>query len=231
MPVAIVTGASRGFGRALATDLAKDGWHLVLDARGAEALAVAAYELQPLGIEVRALAGDVVHPGHRSRLVDEARRLGGPDLLVLNAGALGPSPLPTLDTLDPGALADLLAVNVVSQLALVQAALPALRRARGTVVALSSDAAVEGYQGWGAYGATKAALDTLMAVLGAEEPGLSAYAFDPGDMRTDMHQAAFPDEDISDRPEPEAAAVPALRRLLEEAPPSGRYRAAALLAP
>jgi NAD(P)-dependent dehydrogenase (short-subunit alcohol dehydrogenase family) len=230
MPVAIVTGASKGFGRALATDLAKDGWHLVVDARGAEDLARVAYELQPLGVEVRALAGDVADPAHRRRLVEEAARLGSPDLLVLNAGTLGPSPLPTLDTLDVDDLASILGVNVVAQLALVQVALPALRRARGTIVALTSDAAVEAYQGWGAYGSSKAALDALVAVLGVEEPGLHVYSFDPGDMRTDMHQAAFPGEDISDRPEPDAAAVPALRRLLQEVPPSGRYRAPALLA-
>jgi len=229
MPVAVVTGASRGFGRALATDLAKEGWHLVVDARGVDALAVAAYELRPLGAEVRAVPGDVADAAHRGRLVEEASRLGGVDLLVLNAGDLGPSPLPTLDALEPDALARLFDVNVVAQLALLQQALPALRRAKGTVVVLSSDAAVEAYQGWGAYGSSKAALDQLAAVLAVEKAGLRVYAFDPGDMRTDMHQAAFPGEDISDRPEPEVA-VPALRRLLEEGPPSGRYRAAALLA-
>jgi NAD(P)-dependent dehydrogenase (short-subunit alcohol dehydrogenase family) len=174
--------------------------------------------------------GDVTDPAHRVELVAAARRLGGLDLLVHNAGELGPSPLPRLEDHPLDALRAALDTTVLAPLALTQLALPLLRAAPApAVVTLSSDAAVEAYAGWGGYGAAKAALDRLAAVLGVEEPGVAVYAFDPGDMRTAMHQRAFPGEDISDRPEP-ATVVPALLRLLDTRPASGRYRAADLLA-
>jgi NAD(P)-dependent dehydrogenase (short-subunit alcohol dehydrogenase family) len=232
MSVALVTGASRGFGRALARRLAADGWTLVLDARGAEALDAAAGELSALGGArggvVRAIPGDVRDPAHRRALVAAAEELGGLDLLVSNAGALGPSPLPTVERLAFDDLADLFEVNVLAPLALLQIALPSLRRRAGTVVAVTSDAARQPYEGWGGYGATKAALEQLHHVLEAEEPRLRIIRFDPGDMRTQMHQEAFPGEDISDRPEPDVAAG-ALHRLLEQGAASGRYCAGDVL--
>ncbi|HXH59148.1 SDR family NAD(P)-dependent oxidoreductase [Iamia sp.] len=225
MSTAIVTGASRGLGRALALDLARDRWDLVIDARSAGPLQEVARELQAAGGTVRALAGDIADPAHRRALVEAAEERGPLDLLVANAGTLGPSPLPSLAELSLADLEVTLRVNTVAQVGLVQQALPALRAAGGTVVAVTSDAAVEGYEGWGAYGASKAALEQLAHILGAEEPALRVYRFDPGDMRTRMHQDAFPGDDISDRPEPETV-LPVLRRLLAERPPSGRYRAA-----
>jgi NAD(P)-dependent dehydrogenase (short-subunit alcohol dehydrogenase family) len=224
MPVAIVTGASRGFGRAVASDLAKEGWSLVIDGRREGPLDEISRSLEALGVPVTSIAGDVTDPGHVAALVDAAAALGGLDLVVNNASTLGPSPLPTLDRYPLDALRRVFEVNVFAPLALVQAALPLLRRSGGTVVSVSSDAAVEAYEGWGGYGSSKAALDQLHRVLAAEQPDLHIYQFDPGDMRTEMHQAAFPGEDISDRPEPESA-VPPLRRLLDSGAPSGRYRA------
>ena len=230
MPVAIVTGASRGLGRALAEELARRGWSLVVDARHGAPLEELVRRLEGAGGVVRAVAGDVTDAGHRRRLVDEAAALGSLELVVNNAGALGPSPLPRLAELPVEALGPLMAVNVAAPLALVQLALPLLRRSRGTVVAVTSDAAVEGYEGWGAYGASKAALEQLHRVLAVEEPEVRVVVFDPGDMRTQMHQDAFPGEDISDRPLPEDS-VPGLRRLIEGELPSGRYRVAELRAP
>jgi NAD(P)-dependent dehydrogenase (short-subunit alcohol dehydrogenase family) len=221
---ALVTGASRGLGRALATALSAEGWHLVLDARDGDRLAATVAAL-PAPDRVTALAGDVADPAHRAALAAAVPdRL---DLLVSNASDLGPSPLPRLAALPIAAFERVLAVNTVAPLALVQLLLPAVRRAGGRVLQLSSDAAVEAYPGWGGYGASKAALDQLSAVLAAEEPDLRVYAVDPGDMATDMHQAAFPGEDISDRATPESV-VPALLRLVTGELPSGRYRAAQL---
>jgi len=225
MGVALVTGASEGFGKALATRLAADGWEVVVDGRRPAPLAAVADGLAAGGATVRAVPGDVADPAHRRALLAAATELGGLDLLVNNAGSLGPSPLPRLERLDPAALADLVAVNVLAPLALVQEALPLLRAAHGVVVAVTSDAAVEAYEGWGAYGASKAALEQLHRVLSVEEREVRVLCFDPGDMRTRMHQEAFPGEDISDRPDPDVAAA-ALQRLLAQAPPSGRYRAA-----
>jgi NAD(P)-dependent dehydrogenase (short-subunit alcohol dehydrogenase family) len=224
MPVAIVTGASRGLGRALATDLAKDGWGLVIDGRHPRPLDRVRESLEALGVPVHAIAGDVADHDHLASLVESATALGRLDLVVNNASTLGPSPLPTLDRYPLGALSRVYDVNVIAPLALVQLALPLLLRSGGTVVSVSSDAAIEPYEGWGGYGSSKAALDQLHHVLGAEQPELHVYQFDPGDMRTEMHQAAFPGEDISDRPEPESV-VPSLRRLLGSGAPSGRYRA------
>ncbi|HSK24201.1 MAG TPA: SDR family NAD(P)-dependent oxidoreductase [Egicoccus sp.] len=228
MPIAIVTGASRGLGRAFAADLARAGWDLVVDARDATALATAAASWNA-DTRVVPVPGDVTHPAHRSDLASAAAGLGGLDLLVNNAGALGPSPLPAVAELAPQALRELWEVNVVAPLALIGRVLPLLRARRGAVVNLTSDAAVEAYPGWGGYGPTKVALDHAGRVLAVEEPDIDVYAFDPGDVRTDMHQAAFPDEDISDRADPGDVA-PALRRLVGRRPPSGRYRAVEVLA-
>lgn len=223
MPTALITGASRGLGLALATALADRGWTLVLDARGSEALAAAAERLAT-HTRVHAIPGDVGDPAHRAALVGAVTEVGPLDLLVNNASDLGPSPLPPLVDLDPEVFAQQLATNAVAPLALFRAVHPHL--ADGAVVInLSSDAAVEAYPGWGGYGASKAALDHLSAILAVEHPELHVYAVDPGDMRTSMHQAAFPGEDISDRPLPEAV-VPGLLALLDERPDSGRVRAA-----
>jgi NAD(P)-dependent dehydrogenase (short-subunit alcohol dehydrogenase family) len=224
MPVAIITGASQGFGRAVATDLARQGWDLVIDARHAELLEAVARDLAA-STTVQAVPGDVGDPGHRADLVAAAEELGPIDLLVVNASTLGPSPLPSLADYPLAAFEAVLRTNVVAALGLVQRALPSLRDVKGTVVFVTSDAATEPYEGWGGYGSSKAALEQLGNVLAAEEPSLHVYRFDPGDMRTQMHQDAFPGEDISDRPLPETV-VPALRQLLHDAPPSGRYRAA-----
>jgi NAD(P)-dependent dehydrogenase (short-subunit alcohol dehydrogenase family) len=228
MPHALITGASRGFGRALLTALVDRGWTATVDARDAAALHSATADLAG----VRAVPGDVTDPAHRAALVAAVGdRL---DLLVHNASALGPSPLPPLADHPLDALRHVYETDTIAPLALTRLALPALRRAAqdgrpATVVTLSSDAAVEAYPGWGGYGSAKAALDHLAAVLAVEHPELAVYAFDPGDMRTAMHQAAFPGEDISDRPEP-TTVVPALLQLLARRPASGRYRAADLLA-
>jgi NAD(P)-dependent dehydrogenase (short-subunit alcohol dehydrogenase family) len=221
-PIALVTGASAGLGRALAAALVERGWRLVVDARDAARLATAVSSF-PRPELVTVAPGDVTDPDHRRAL---AEAVGGRlDLLVLNASTLGPSPLPRLADLDPEDLQRILRTNVVAPLALTQLLLAALRTAGGTVVAISSDAAVEAYEGWGGYGASKAALDQFAAVLSVEEPGLRVYAVDPGDMRTAMHQAAFPGEDISDRPAPESV-VPGLLAIVDGDLPGGRYRAA-----
>ena len=222
MSVALITGASRGLGRELAHGLAARGWRLVIDARGRDELVALATELGP---GVMAVPGDIADPAHRAELGSAVRGLGRVDLIVNNASTLGPSPLPPLARYPLDGLDDVFLTNVLAPLGLTQVLLPELRVARGAVVNISSDAAVEAYPGWGGYGAAKAALDHLSAVLAVEEPDIDVYSFDPGDMRTDMHQAAFPDEDISDRPEPETV-VPAFLRLLDERPASGRYRAA-----
>jgi NAD(P)-dependent dehydrogenase (short-subunit alcohol dehydrogenase family) len=226
---ALVTGASRGLGESIARALAEKGWGLVLDARGAGALHAVAASL-PSGTRVVAVAGDVADPEHRAELVRAAGDLGGLDLVVNNASVLGPSPQPALADYPLGVLEDVYRVNVLAPLGLTQLALPLLAASpAGTVVDITSDAAVEGYEGWGGYGSSKAALEQLSNVLAAEHPELRVFRFDPGDMRTLMHQEAFPDEDISDRAEPDEVAVPGLLRLLDTRPPSGRYRASDLL--
>ncbi|MFF3466448.1 SDR family NAD(P)-dependent oxidoreductase [Streptomyces sp. NPDC002619] len=228
MPVAIITGASKGLGRALAEALAARGWDLVLDARGAGTLGEAAVAVSAHGTRVEALPGDVTDAGHRSELVAAARGLGGIDLLVSNASALGAEPLVRLAQLPLAGLRWALEVNAVAALGLIQEALPLLREsAAGTVIAISSDAAAEAYETWGGYGASKAALDQLAAVLGEEEPGLRVWAVDPGDMATDLYAAAVPDDD-DPRPAP-ASVVPAFLCLLDERPASGRYGAPCLL--
>ncbi len=218
MPTAIVTGASRGLGLALSRALAARGWRLVIDAREAPPLEAARAELAAR-TEVLARAGDVADARHRAALAAAA----GPrvDLLVNNASVLGPSPQPALADYPLDVLLEVYRVNALAPLGLVQAVLPAL--APGAVVIdVSSDAAVEAYPGWGGYGSAKAALDQLTAILAAEHPELRVYAADPGDMNTALHQAAFPGEDISDRPPPEAS-VPGLLALIDSELPSGRY--------
>jgi NAD(P)-dependent dehydrogenase (short-subunit alcohol dehydrogenase family) len=215
---AIVTGASRGLGLALATGLRDQGWRVVVDGRDAAALAQAwPYE--------GAIAGDITDSWHRAALITEADRLGGVDLLVNNAGILGPSPQPTLAEYPHDVLRQVYEVNVVAPLALAQLALPSLREHGGSIVTVTSDAAVEPYPGWGGYGSAKAAAEQLSAVLAAEEPDLHVWWVDPGDLRTRMHQEAFPGEDISDRPLPETV-VPAFLRLIQDRPASGRIRLA-----
>jgi NAD(P)-dependent dehydrogenase (short-subunit alcohol dehydrogenase family) len=223
LPTALITGASAGLGHALATALSGRGWRLVVDARGPARLddAVAALPHPDL---VTAVPGDVTDPAHRRAL---AAAVGDRlDLLVNNASDLGPTPLPPLAELPAAQLQRVLAVNVVAPLALIQLVLPALRSAGGTVLDISSDAAVEAYEGWGGYGASKAALDQLSAVVAVEEPLLRVHAVDPGDMDTAMHRAADPE--ATGLPSP-ADVVPALLRLVEDRLPSGRYRAAELL--
>jgi NAD(P)-dependent dehydrogenase (short-subunit alcohol dehydrogenase family) len=229
MPVALITGASRGLGRALARTLAARGFALVLDARGAADLDAVARELAGW-TRVTALAGDVADPEHRAALAAAVAGLGSLDLLVNNASVLGPSPQPALAEYPLAELTRVYQVNVLAPLGLIQVLLPALTAAGGRIVNVSSDAAVEPYPGWGGYGSAKAALDQVTAILAAERPDLKVYGFDPGDMRTDLHQQAFPGEDISDRPEPETV-VPALLRLVEGDLPSGRYRVADLAVP
>ena len=222
-PTAIVTGASRGLGFALARSLSDDGWGLIVDGRDPSALREAR---DSLGDAV-AIAGDISDEHHRDDLAIAASSLGGLDLVVLNAGTLGPSPLPSLSHLRLGDLRTTLEINLVAQLGVVQALLPHLRSG-ATIVAITSDAAVETYEGWGAYGAAKAGFERLAAILGAERPDLRVLRVDPGDMRTQMHQDAFPGEDISDRPPPEDS-VPGLLALIEGSLPSGRYRASEVL--
>jgi NAD(P)-dependent dehydrogenase (short-subunit alcohol dehydrogenase family) len=220
MPVGIVTGASRGLGLALARALDERGWRLIVDARGAEALQEATSGLDG----AVAIAGDVADPEHRRALVEAAGdRI---DLLVNNASLLGPSPQPALADYPLAELRRLYEVNVLAPLALVQLALPRLRTG-AAVLDVTSDAAVEPYEGWGGYGSSKAALEQVTAILAVECPALRVYAVDPSDMQTQMHQAAYPHEDISDLPPPEES-VPGLLALIEGSLPSGRYEACAL---
>lgn len=226
MPLAVITGASRGLGRATAHALAARGWHVIVDARGRARLEEVARDL-PSDL-VTAVPGDVTRPAHRNELAAAVAEHGQLDLLVNNASRLGPSPQPALADYPLQELRAVYEANVEAPLALIQALLPHLGGTSGArIINVSSDAAVEAYPGWGGYGSAKAALDQLSAVLAAELPEIRVYAFDPGDMRTDLHQQAFPDADISDRPEPETV-LPALLRLIEEGLPSGRYRAADL---
>jgi NAD(P)-dependent dehydrogenase (short-subunit alcohol dehydrogenase family) len=220
MPLAIITGSSRGLGLALARALAQRGWALVLDARGGAELERAARELGAI-TEVVAIPGDVADDWHRGALVEAAG--DHVDLLVNNASLLGPSPQPPLGRYPLDTLERVYQVNVLAPLALTQLVLPRMAD-RGAIVNVSSDAALEPYAGWGGYGSSKAALDQLSAILAEEHPALRIYSVDPGDMRTRMHQEAFPGEDISDIPPPEAS-IPGLLRLIEGELPSGRYLA------
>jgi NAD(P)-dependent dehydrogenase (short-subunit alcohol dehydrogenase family) len=220
MPTAIVTGASRGLGFALAEALLTTGWRVVADGRDAAALDAAATRLGP---SVVAVPGDVTDPAHRNDLIAAAG--DGLGLLVNNVGVLGPSPQPRLADYPLDILRRVYEVNVVAPLALTQLALPRLRAGDGTLVNVTSDAAVEAYAGWGGYGSAKAAVEQASLVLATEEPAVRVWWVDPGDLRTRMHQEAFPGEDISDRPEP-ATVAPAFLRLLKARPESGRIRLA-----
>lgn len=222
MPVALVTGGSAGLGRALTHTLADAGWTVLTDGRRAHRLEAAA---RP---GVHPIPGDVTDEDHRHALARQVDRLGRLDLLVHNASTLGPLPLRPLRDVDEAHLRTVWEVNTAAPHALTRLLLPHLSSSDGVLVSISSDAAVEHYETWGAYAASKAALDHLTLTTGVEER-IAAYAVDPGDLRTEMHQAAFPGEDISDRPLPETV-VPALVRLVWNRPPSGRYRLAELLA-
>jgi len=228
MRTAVITGASRGLGLALAQGLADRGWRLVIDARGADDLRTVADELSAR-TDVVAVAGDVSDEAHRKELIDAAGG-GRLDLLVNNASLLGPSPQPKLADYDLDTLRRVYDVNVFGPLRLTQLALPLLKASAGHVINVTSDAAVEGYEGWGGYGSSKAAFEQWSRVLAAEEPAVRVWWVDPGDMNTRMHQEAFPGEDISDRQTPEAV-VPALLELIDRDPPSGRYQASELLVP
>ncbi|HEV2256938.1 MAG TPA: SDR family oxidoreductase [Streptosporangiaceae bacterium] len=232
--IALVTGASRGLGRALAAGLAREGYDLILDARNAGDLDAAARDIRDATAAraapgaVTAIAGDITDPVHRAALARAAQAAGRLDLLVNNAGTLGASPLPALADYPVDELRAAFEVNVIAPIALTQLLLPLLRASGGAVLNITSDAAVEAYAGWGGYGAAKAALEQASNVLAAEELAVRVWWADPGDLRTDMHQQAFPGEDISDRPWPQTV-VPAFTRLVAERLPSGRYRAAHLL--
>jgi NAD(P)-dependent dehydrogenase (short-subunit alcohol dehydrogenase family) len=231
-PVAVVTGASRGLGRALASALAAGGYQLIIDARDGLVLEAAAAALRarhdlPRGA-VLAIPGSIADPLHRSDLAAAAAEAGGASLLINNAGTLGASPLPALADYPIADLRACFEVNVVAPIALTQLMLPGLRSRGGAVLSITSDAAVEAYAGWSGYGAAKAALEQACHVLAAEEAALRIWWVDPGDLRTQMHQQAFPGEDISDRPLPDAV-TPAFMRLIGERMPSGRYRASELM--
>lgn len=221
MSVALITGGSSGLGRALVTALVERDWTVITDARGAARLAALREQVGPRVVTV---PGDIADAEHRRTLIGRVETLGALDLLVHNASTLGPVPLRPLRELNEQDLAHTWTVNAGAPAALSRVLLPWLKAAQGAVISLSSDAAVEHYPTWGAYAASKAALDQLTLTLGVEE-GLDAYAVDPGDLRTEMHQAAFPGEDISDRPLPESV-VPTFLEIIRRRPPSGRYRAA-----
>jgi NAD(P)-dependent dehydrogenase (short-subunit alcohol dehydrogenase family) len=222
---ALITGASRGLGLALARQLAAQDWHLIMDARGAEALEAARAALAHQ-TRVIAIPGDVTDATHRYALAQAAQELGGLDALVNNASILGPSPQPELSDYPLEVLEQVYLTNVIAPLALFQALRNELKPG-ACVINITSDAGVEAYEGWGGYGSSKAALEQLSNILAAENPSLRVYWVDPGDMRTQMHQEAFPGEDISDRPLPEES-VPGLIELLTGTRPSGRYSARAL---
>jgi NAD(P)-dependent dehydrogenase (short-subunit alcohol dehydrogenase family) len=224
--VAIVTGGSRGLGRALAGALAERGWDLVLDARGEAALRAVEAELQPC-THVTAVPGDVADEAHARALVEAARMRGGLNLLVNNASVLGPSPQPRLVEYPLEELERVYRINVLAPLRLIQLAVPLLEASKGRIINVTSDAAAGAYEGWGGYGSSKAALEQISNVLAAELSGVKVFWVDPGDMNTEMQREAYPGEDISDRPPPEES-VPGLLTLIEGDAPSGRYEARAL---
>jgi len=223
---ALITGASRGLGLALARALAERRWTLILDARGAEALDAARAELSRL-THVVTIAGDVTHRAHRQALADAAQVAGGLDAVVNNASLLGLSPQPPLLAYPLDVLEQVYGANVIAPLAIIQAVQDKLKPG-ARIINVTSDAGVQPYPGWGGYGSSKAALEQLSAVLAAENPEWRVYWVDPGDMRTQMHQEAYPGEDISDRPLPEES-VPGLLALLEGDLPSGRYAARSVI--
>jgi NAD(P)-dependent dehydrogenase (short-subunit alcohol dehydrogenase family) len=234
MPVALVTGGSRGLGNALISALLARGWSVVTDARNSAELEAAALELRsglPQGAELRALTGDVTDADHRHALARAATDLGGLDLVVNNAGILGPSPQPPLAEYPLDRLREVYEANTIAALGLLQATLPLLRGSSDPrVLNVTSDASIQAYERWGGYGSSKAALEQLGRVLAVEEPWLRVWNVDPGDMATQMHQEAFPGEDISDRPSPESV-VGTLVGLIHSQRSSGRYMAADLVGP
>lgn len=227
LPTALVTGASKGLGRALAEGLAARGWRLVIDARGVDDLHTAAAALAER-TTVEAVAGDIADPDHRAALTAAVGRAGRLDVLINNASSLGPSPLPALVDVDEATFLQVYRVNVIAPLLLFAQVRHLLDHSGATIINITSDAAGGPWPGWGLYGSSKAALDQVTNVLAVEHPDLGVYAVDPGDLRTAMHQTAFPGDDISDRPEP-STVVPAILSLLERRPPSGRYHAAEFL--
>ena len=224
--VALITGASMGLGRAVAAELTRRGWRVVGDARDSARLARAVRSMPHPGA-VTAVPGDVADPAHRRLLADAVTSADRLDLIVNNASVLGPSPQPPLADYPIAELEHVYAVNTLAPLAVLQLVMPSLERSAGRVINVSSDAAAEAYEGWGGYGSAKAALDQLTAVLALEHPRIRVYAFDPGDMATDLHRQAVPGHDLSDLPTPEEV-VPALMRLVTGGHPSGRYRASDL---
>ena len=227
MPHALITGGSLGLGRALAFELARRGWTLTIDARHPEPLASTAEALSEL-TRVRAIPGDIGEVEHREQLIAAVKAAGGTDVVINNASDLGGSPLPHLRDLKPAAYEQLLHTNVVAPQQLIRALLPSLQP-HAVIINISSDAGIDHYESWGGYGSSKAALDHQTLTWAAEEPDFTWYSLDPGDMRTAMHQAAFPGEDISDRPDPESVA-PIVIALIGSGMPSGRYRATDLAA-
>ena len=226
--VAVVTGASKGFGRAVAAVLVRAGWSVIGDARDQDELTRTKDELAKEG-DFIAVPGSVTNEDHLHALVNLASEVGKLSLLVNNAGTLGPTPRPSLQDLTAEGLEGLFETNVISPLRLIQLALPRMSGG-GVVINVTSDASITAYAGWGGYSASKAALDSLTGVLDAEDSNeIRFYALDPGDLQTDMHREAYPGEDISDRRLPEESA-PAIIHLLSELPPSGRYRAEDLTA-
>ncbi len=228
MKTGLITGASRGLGLALARAMAAQGWQLIIDARGVEALGQVQKELETMTTVV-AIAGDVTEPEHRKQLAKAAVDLGGLDAIINNASVLGPSPQPALLDYPLTELEAVYKANVIAPLGVIQAVKDTLKPT-ARIINISSDAGVEPYAGWGGYGSSKAALEQLSAILATENPQFKVYWVDPGDMRTEMHQAAFPDEDISDRPLPDVS-VPGLMALLTDDLPSGRYQARKVLEP
>jgi NAD(P)-dependent dehydrogenase (short-subunit alcohol dehydrogenase family) len=208
--VVLVTGASRGLGRAIAIAFAREGARLALCARGQTDLERVAGECRRLGADVLAVAADVASAADRERLVVRTlARFGRVDVLVNNASTLGPTPLPLLADTEPDAFADVVHVNLVAPFLLTRALVGGmLMRGSGLVVNVSSDAAVNGYPGWGAYSAAKAGLDGLTRVWAAELGGfgVTVVSVDPGDMDTDMHRAAAPDDDPASLARPEDVA-------------------------
>jgi len=226
MKNALITGASRGLGLALARQLAQNGWGLIIDARGKKALEQARLELSAK-TKVIAIPGDLTAESHRKKLAKAASELGGLDALINNASFLGPSPQPHLLDYPLNVLEQVYYTNIIAPLGLIQALHSALKT-DACIINVTSDAGVEAYGGWGGYGSSKAALEHLSHILAEENPSLRIYWVDPGDMQTQMQKEAFPDEDISDRPLPEES-VPGLLALIKGQIPSGRYRARELV--
>lgn len=224
---ALITGASRGLGLAIATALAHEGWQLLLNGRNPKALLQAQNKLSAL-TKVEAISGDVMDEIHLIQFPQRIAQFGQIDLVINNASTIGPSPQPKLLDYPIETIHQIFHTNVIAPLSLLQKIREYLSQ-KAIIINVSSDAAVEAYEGWGGYGASKAALDHLTAILAVEQPDWRVYAVDPGDMQTQMHQEAFPNEDISDRPLPEEVAVPALLHLIKVQRKSGRYQAQELV--